>query len=235
MSFNAVILAGGLGTRLREAVPDLPKVLAPVNGRPFLCYVLDRLADAGCSTAVLAVGYGRDVVRSVIGARHGSVAIKYSEEQTPLGTGGAAAHAAKFVSTADVVVLNGDTFAEVDYCTMLAAHRAAVARVTVAVKWVDDVARFGAVDLVGDRIVRFKEKGERGPGLINAGVYVFDTTLLASLDDRNEAFSLETDVLHRRTPELTPLAFITTGRFVDIGVPDDYRTAWLMLQDTKEK
>lgn len=229
MSFNAIILAGGLGTRLRDAVPNVPKVLAPIADRPFLSYLLDRLSNAGCSCVVLAVGYRRELVRSAIGASHGSIRVIYSEEASPLGTGGAAAKAARLLDSAEVVLLNGDTYAELNYQAMIEQHCSTNSKITVAVMRVADVSRFGAVEVVNGRIVRFLEKGGRGPGLINAGIYVIDRSLLASLE-YGAPLSLEKDILHRRTEELRPSAFLTDGIFIDIGVPDDYKAAAAMLR-----
>ena len=117
---QAIILAGGLGTRLRSVVPDLPKPMAPVAGRPFLAWVLDRLVDAGFESAVLAVGYRHEIIRAHFGEDYRGMALRYSVETTPLGTGGAMRLAADHVTALPVFVLNGDTYLELDYRAMLA-------------------------------------------------------------------------------------------------------------------
>lgn len=221
---EAIVLAGGLGTRLRAVVPDLPKPMAPVAGRPFLARVLDRLADAGCRGVVLAVGYRHEAIRAHFGERYRDMALRYSVEETPLGTGGAIRLAAAHVGEFPVFVLNGDTYVEIDYRAMLAAHRQAQAALSVAVCRVPDLARYGALDIENGRIAGFLEKGRSGAGLINAGVYLLGSEVLERIP-ANEAFSFEQQLLVPRTAELRPLAFATQGRFIDIGIPEDFQRA----------
>jgi D-glycero-alpha-D-manno-heptose 1-phosphate guanylyltransferase len=225
---EAIVLAGGLGTRLRSVVADLPKAMAPVAGRPFLAHLLDLLVDAGFESAVLAVGYRADAIREHFGERYRNLTLSYSVESEPLGTGGAMRLALRNATTDDVFVLNGDTFAVVDFRAMLEAHRRAGAAMTVAVHAVPDTARYGSLALKGDRIEGFREKGRHGPGWINAGVYVVPRSLFdhARVDD---AFSFESDFLVPGVDSLKPLAFPTHGLFIDIGVPEDYALAQSLL------
>jgi D-glycero-alpha-D-manno-heptose 1-phosphate guanylyltransferase len=221
---QAIVLAGGLGTRLRAVVPDLPKPMAPVAGQPFLARVLDRLADAGCERAVLAVGYRHEVIRERLGAAYRGMVLQYSVETTPLGTGGAIRLAAEQISRFPVWVLNGDTYLELDYQAMLAAHRQAGAALSVAVCRVGDVSRYGALELDAERVCGFQEKGRAGPGYINAGVYLLAEEIVARIP-AGETFSFEQQLLVPEVQELRPHAFRTAGLFIDIGVPEDYARA----------
>jgi D-glycero-alpha-D-manno-heptose 1-phosphate guanylyltransferase len=221
---QAIVLAGGLGTRLRSVVPDLPKPMAPVAGRPFLAWVLDRLIDAGFESAVLAVGYRHEAILEHFGEVYRGMALRYSIEDTPLGTGGAIRLAADQVTALPVFVLNGDTYLELDYRAMLDVHQQSRASLSVAICRVPDVSRYGAVELEGDRIHDFLEKGRAGPGFINAGVYLLSSVILQQIPS-GEPFSFEQQLLVPQVKELRPLAFLAEGRFIDIGIPADFGRA----------
>jgi D-glycero-alpha-D-manno-heptose 1-phosphate guanylyltransferase len=228
---EAIVLAGGFGTRLRSVVSDVPKPMAPVNGRPFLAYVLDQLADAGFETAVLAVGYKNEVIRDHFGRAHGALALRYSTETAPLGTGGAIKLALGQTQSSEVFVLNGDTYLALEYQDMAHMHREAGAELTVAVHAVPDTGRYGALDIEAGRIRGFFEKGRAGRGYINAGVYL----MTRSLVDRfplPRVFSFEADLLTPHIQEINPCAFEASGIFIDIGVPDDYAHAQGLLGST---
>lgn len=219
----AIILAGGLGTRLKEAVPDLPKPLAPVAGKPFLHWLLRALERQGIARAVLATGYRAGAIRDLLGERFGDIALSYSEEHEPLGTGGALRRALALTRGPHAFVLNGDTYADVDLRHMLAAHMEAGARITLATVRVPDASRYGTVRVSDDRVREFLAAGKAGEGTINAGVYVLDTDLLqGELPDK---FSFERDVLQACLDELEPLAFPGGSRFIDIGTPADFQRA----------
>jgi D-glycero-alpha-D-manno-heptose 1-phosphate guanylyltransferase len=225
---QAIVLAGGLGTRLRSVVPDLPKPMAPVAGRPFLAWVLDDLIEAGFESAVLAVGYRHEAIREHFGAAYRGMVLHYSIEDTPLGTGGAIRLAADHVSGQPVFVLNGDTYLELDYRAMLDAHRQARTSLSVAVCSVPDVSRYGALELEAGHLHGFHEKGRSGPGLINAGVYLLASDILRQIPT-SVPFSFEQQLLVPRVQELRPLAFLTAGRFIDIGIPEDFARAQQMF------
>ena len=225
---EAIVLAGGLGTRLRSVVADLPKAMAPVAGRPFLEHLLDLLVEAGFESAILAVGYRSEAIRGHFGERYRDMPLTYSIENHPLGTGGAIRLALRSATARDVFVVNGDTLADVDFRSMLEAHRSAVAAMTIAVHEVPDTARYGSLVLDGDRIQGFREKGRHGPGWINAGVYVVPRSLFEHARPP-DAFSFESDFLVPSIDSLKPLAFPTRGLFIDIGVPDDYTRAQRLL------
>ncbi len=223
-TLQAIILAGGLGTRLRSVVPDLPKPMAPVAGRPFLAHVLDALAGAGFTSAVLAVGYRHEVIQAYFGDDYRGLALRYSVETSPLGTGGALRFALEQGEADPVFVVNGDTWLELDYRAMLSAHQEAGVALSVAVCEVPDVARYGSLEVVDGRIHRFLEKGASGPGLINAGTYLVAAELLRRIHP-GRPHSFEQELLMPLVSELRPLAFVTRGTFIDIGVPEDYARA----------
>jgi D-glycero-alpha-D-manno-heptose 1-phosphate guanylyltransferase len=221
---EAIVLAGGLGTRLRGIIDDLPKPMAPVAGRPFLALVLDRLVAARFETAVLAVGYRHEAIRGHFGESYRGLRLRYSVESEPLGTGGAIRLACEHVSVRELFVLNGDTFLELDFRAMLATHTGAGAELSMAIHEVRDAGRYGALDVEGDVVRGMHEKGYAGPGWINAGVYVMGPGLRARFRDR-QAFSFESDLLVPEMASIRPRAFRAPGLFIDIGVPEDYARA----------
>jgi len=225
---EAVILAGGLGTRLRSVVTDLPKPMAPVAGQPFLAILLDRLVDAGFASAVLSVGYRHETIVDFFGDQYRRMPLHYAVESAPLGTGGAIRLALQQTSAAEVFVVNGDTFLELDYAAMLALHRKHNSRLTIAAQQVPDTSRYGALEIHEGRITGFLEKGRSGPGAINGGTYLLDPTLLEQYA-LPEAFSFETELMMPYLREIVPLAYPTDGQFIDIGVPEDYARAQQLL------
>jgi D-glycero-alpha-D-manno-heptose 1-phosphate guanylyltransferase len=225
---EVIILVGGLGTRLREAVPDLPKPLAPVAGRPFLAHLLDRFARAGLRRAILASGYRAEMIEDAIGMEWQGMQIVHSLETERLGTGGALRHAARLLTGHGAHVVNGDTWLAYDPIALERTTGERNAAIGMALAHVDDLARYGAVVVDEGRVQRFTEKGGTGAGWINAGAYFFTAAALAALPDR-QAFSLEEDVLVPMAAAGRVAAFQDTGTFVDIGVPEDYRRAQGLL------
>ncbi len=225
LSFKkAIILAGGRGERLQSRVPDLPKPMAPVGGRPFLEYVLDKLVDAGLREIILSVGYRAETIKDHFGSSYRSVALRYSVEQFSLGTGGAIVLALKDVDSSPVLVLNGDTLTEIDYGDLSAWSDSLVSSVGVVLRRVPDVRRYGSVVLDGDRVVKFQEKGKDGPGLVNAGIYVIRPNIFSHYKVE-EKFSFEIDFLQRNCSKLQLQSYVTDGYFIDIGTPEDYDRA----------
>jgi len=227
---EAIVLAGGLGTRLRGVVDDVPKPMAPVQGRPFLALVLDQLVDAGFKTAIIAAGYRHEAIRSYFGADYRGLALRYSVEDEPLGTGGAIRLACAQADARDVFVLNGDTYLELDFRAMMEAHGRAASHLSMAICHVSDVARYGALELCDDRVQRFLEKGRSGPGWINGGTYVLGPDLRARLRPQG-AFSFEQNLLAPEVSSIRPLAFRSSGLFIDIGIPEDYAKAQKIFPD----
>lgn len=226
-STEAIVLVGGLGTRLRPVVGDLPKPLAVVAGRPFLAWVLDHLARSGLRHVILAAGYRADEVRRVIGRRWQAMDIGYSVETTPLGTGGAVRAACELLHGDTVHVLNGDTFLDYDPEALAAGTFHAGASIGVALARVPDVARYGAVERGPDGIVvGFREKGQAGPGYVNAGCYFLGSDSIASLPEE-ASYSLEHAVLEPLSASGRVYGYTDTRGFIDIGIPEDYRRAQL--------
>lgn len=222
---EAIVLVGGLGTRLRTVVADLPKPLASVAGRPFLAHLLDQLATGGLRRVILATGYMAEKIEQAIGARWAGMDIVYSKESEPLGTGGAIRLAAKLLHGDGVHLANGDTFLRYDPDALERAVQAAGTTLGIALAKVADVGRYGAVEVADGRVIAFREKGGRGPGLINAGSYFLTATGIAGLPDEEGAFSFENRVLLPSALGGQVAAFDDTGDFIDIGVPDDYARA----------
>ena len=225
---EAVILAGGLGTRLRSMVPNLPKPMAPVCGRPFLEVLLTRLARQGIEHVILSVGYLADVIISHFGHRFESVDIDYAKEDTPLGTGGGLRLALRQCHEDAVLVLNGDTFLDVDVKHAIHAWNLHHEPIVFGVQC-DNTSRYGRLEVSGDLITGFLEKGAGGPGVINAGSYFFPTSLF---DGYNlpPVFSLEQDFLMQEVSRRAFRLFPASPPFIDIGVPEDYLLAQTYLQ-----
>lgn len=217
---KAVVLAGGRGTRLGGRIPNLPKPMAPVAGRPFLEYVLDRLVEGGIREITLSVGYRSEAIQAHFGTRYQEAALRYAPETEPLGTGGAIANALREDMDTPALVLNGDTFLDLDYRALLRWYEVEPAQIAIVLTKVPDIARFGAVAVEGSRITGFSEKGRSGPGLINAGIYVLQPAIFARLGLAG-TFSMEADLLQAHCATLQPKAYLCDGYFIDIGIPDD--------------
>lgn len=218
---EAVILAGGFGTRLRSVVHGVPKPLAPVAGRPFLHWLLDGLVHQGIERAVLATGYLADQVQESLGCRHANIDLTYSSETSPLGTGGALWAALGKCHCERVLVLNGDTWLGLDVASM--ANEAPDSDIVVGVREVAERARYGGVRLEGNRLLGLDEKALAGPGLVNAGAYIVQ----ADLPRRRAApakFGLEQELL-ARPGGLDIRVHVTTAPFLDIGTPEDFIAA----------
>lgn len=223
-SREVIVLAGGLGTRLRSLVSDVPKPLAPVAGRPFLAWVLDALAAQQVRRVILATGYlGHKVVES-IGKNWNGMEIAYSQEDSPLGTGGAILKACAILDGESAHVLNGDTYLRYSLGAVeqdVHEHRASLG---MALTRVPDVSRYGAVVCEGGMVVTFSEKGIAGPGFINAGSYFLTGDAIGRLP-RRESFSFEQDYLRGLVGAGKVCAHTATEGFIDIGVPEDFERA----------
>lgn len=220
---EAIILVGGLGTRLRQVVPDWPKPMAPVAGRPFLEILLTMLSRKGFKRAVLSLGFMPDKIIDHFGESYSGIELVYEVESQPLGTGGAIRASLTRCLSDHVFIFNGDTYLDVEVEPLEALWRANRSPIIV-VREVPDTARFGRVELSEGRIHQFLEKGSPGPGLINAGCYVVPRELLDDFP-LGQPFSLETDFFTKHVDQIKFDGFITKGRFIDIGVPDDYALA----------
>ncbi len=232
---DAIILAGGLGTRLREVVKDQPKVLAPVNGRPFLELVLDSLNKWPClQRVVIAVGHMAEKIR-VEFADPGKYRFEiiYSEEKDLLGTGGATKKALQYTETNDVLVMNGDTYVEININDLIQFHYEKGAAATLVLRSVEDPSRYGTVKLMGDRVTSFEEKKLDGTEhWINAGMYIFRRDLYDQVKE-GQVISLERELLPRFIDH-DVYGFKCFGTFIDIGTPESYATVNFVFQRNRE-
>ncbi|MDN5361463.1 MAG: mannose-phosphate guanylyltransferase [Moorella sp. (in: firmicutes)] len=223
---KAVILAGGFGTRLRSIVSEVPKGMASIAGKPFLEYQVSWLVAQGIEGIILCLGYMAEKIIEHFGdGKAFGVHITYSEENEPLGTGGAL-RLAKDLLPSRFLVLNGDTIVDMPVKEMIVAHNASRAIFSIALVRVDDVAAYGEVvtDEHG-RVQAFREKGRHGPGLINAGLYIMEKSILDAIPP-GRACSLEKEVLPRLLAEGRPIyGFVHQGYFLDIGTPENYKRA----------
>ena len=225
LNVTTSILAGGLGTRLRPAVANRPKVLAEIRGRPFLAYLLDQLAVATISEVVLCTGYLGDQVRAFFGDSYRGLGLTYSQESKPLGTAGALRLALPLLNSDPVLVLNGDSFCDLNLGAFLAWHSARKAEATMALVGVNDTRRYGRVHLDDERtIVSFDEKDDNGnPGWINTGVYLLPRSLIQTIPE-HRAVSLEREMFPAWIGKGL-YGYPSEGRFLDIGTPQAYRLA----------
>lgn len=224
---EAVILAGGLGTRLRSVVSEVPKCMAPVDGKPFLQYMLEWLSRFDVSHVVLSVGYLREVIFAFIDSREWPFEISYAVEEEPLGTGGGIRLALTKCREDRVIVLNGDTFFNVDLKALTFA-----APVTLALKPMRDFDRYGAVDLAGGLVTGFHEKTACTEGLINGGVYALVRSRL-DLAFYPGRFSFEKDLLEPLAAARLVAGQVQEGYFIDIGIPEDYARAQRELPEIR--
>jgi D-glycero-alpha-D-manno-heptose 1-phosphate guanylyltransferase len=218
---KTIILAGGMGTRLSSVVTDVPKPMAPVGGKPFLEYVILSLAAQGLKEIILSVGYKKETIQSYFedGSRW-KVKIVYSEEDAPLGTGGALREALKIADETNCLILNGDTFNSLNFQDMVDFHTSRDSLMTIALAYKRNVQRYGSVKTNDSgEITGFLEKNEHGSGYINRGAYVASGVILAHMPVG--PFSLENDLFHKLIG-LGFFGFITHGLFTDIGIPSTY-------------
>jgi len=222
---EAIILAGGFGTRLQSVVKEVPKPMALVNGRPFLSYLLDLLCEYGIRRSILAVGYKHQVIKEYYGADYLSMGLEYSVEEEPLGTGGAIKQALSGVETDQIFVLNGDTYFNVNMEELLTFHREKEAETTIALKRMYHFDRFGSIEVdATGRIRGFTEKRYQESGYVNGGMYVLDKNYFLGLQ-LPAVFSFEHDFLARFYPEAAFYGYPSEAYFIDIGIPGDYEKA----------
>jgi D-glycero-alpha-D-manno-heptose 1-phosphate guanylyltransferase len=226
---EAIILAGGFGTRLREVVPDLPKPMAPVAGRPFLEILLASLAQKKFTRVVLSLGFMASKIMEHFGPRYLGMDLIYEVESTPLGTGGAIRAALGRCIGDHAFVFNGDTYLDLEVDELEHQWQTTHSAIIV-VREVPDTARFGKIEMNANRVTAFLEKGAAGPGLINAGCYVLSKDALNAFP-LGESFSLENKYFMPNLKNIEFNGFVTRGRFIDIGIPSDFELAQTMLAD----
>jgi D-glycero-alpha-D-manno-heptose 1-phosphate guanylyltransferase len=218
---EAIILAGGLGTRLSHILADVPKPMADVNGEPFLTYIFEYVLKNRIEHVVLAVGYKAEFIKDYFKDEYKGIKITYSFEDIPLGTGGAIKKALNCCKSSDVFILNGDTYFDVDLNEMKVFHEKNQSKLTVAVKELSNFDRYGSVVIENDMIKRFVEKKPTDQGKINGGIYRLQKEVLNSVN--KELFSFEKVILESGIVDI--YAFRSDRYFIDIGVPEDYYKA----------
>lgn len=215
---EAIVLCGGLGTRLRSVISDVPKPMAPIKDRPFLAFVLEYLKRQNITKVVLAVSYKYEIIQEYFGDSYLGMEIVYSIESEPLGTGGAISQALNLISETEAYVLNGDTIFEID----LSLLKLGAGQICVALKHMKNFDRYGSVDVDSSgNIIAFNEKKFTTNGLINGGIYLVSKDIFGTFGVSGR-FSFE-EFFQTNFKALGARACVFDGYFIDIGIPQDYQ------------
>ena len=222
---ECIVLAGGLGTRLRSVVNDKPKCLAPMGDQPFLYYLFQYLHQQGVEHAVLSLGYKSEQVIEWCNDNVLPLRVSFAVEPEPMGTGGGIMHAMPYLADDVFAIVNGDTFFDVSFAGMFEFAQAHHSKLTLALKPMEQFERYGSIDLDHDaRILAFKEKQFQEKGLINGGVYLTTQDYLKSLALPLQ-FSFEKEVLEPQAASGKLFGFVSDTYFIDIGIPEDFTKA----------
>ena len=225
MSKEAIVLAGGLGTRIKHLLDDLPKPMAPVGGRPFLTYLLLCLESEGIKRVILSVGYKSEKIIKYYGEKFNDLEIIYSIEDVPLGTGGAIKKSLSLCREDHVFIINGDTFFDISFDLMRKTFINKAPSMLIALCEMKSVERYGTVDIDDFGIVKaFKEKSFKEYALINGGVYLIKTDIMSG-EDLPDCFSFEKEILEKKVDITAIMAIPFDNYFIDIGVPEDFYKA----------
>jgi D-glycero-alpha-D-manno-heptose 1-phosphate guanylyltransferase len=220
---EAIILAGGFGTRLKSVVNEVPKSMALINEKPFLEYQLNYLHKFGINRIVFSVGYKNEFIRSYFKNQFNSISITYALENEPLGTGGGILNAFKEIDGEDAFVLNGDTMFDVNLTEFYSFHKNLNSKISLSLRFLDDVSRFGTVETDNEnRITGFYEKNfVKESGYINGGIYLINKDIYQKLN-LGEKFSIERDCFEKIYKTEKLFGFKCDEYFLDIGIPDDF-------------
>lgn len=219
---EVIVLAGGLGTRLRGTIGEIPKPLAPINDKPFLHFIFEYMKTQGIETAILSVGYKWEMIHAKFGEEYLGIKIKYAVEHERLGTGGGIKLALEQVERDHCFVLNGDTYFDIDLKQLADFHINAKTECTLAAKSLTNFDRYGTIDIEDDGTVSaFNEKMPKDKGVINGGIYCLSKSILNSLP-KAAAFSFETDYFEPNAGTGKIKAKVFKDYFMDIGIPEDY-------------
>ena len=222
---EAIILAGGLGTRLRSVVKDIPKPMAKINNKPFLEYLFKYLSFHNVEHIILAVGYKSNTIKEYFENNFKNLSITYSEEKELLGTGGAIKQALEFTNSKDILILNGDTFFDIDLENFYKFHKSKNSKLTLALKEMYNFDRYGVIEINANyRITAFLEKKYRNKGLINGGFYLLNKKFFLSLN-LPKKFSFEKDFIEKYFRDFNFYGIPFDSYFIDIGIPEDYERA----------
>ncbi len=222
---ECIILAGGLGTRLRSVVADVPKCMAPVHNKPFIAYIIAYLQSYGIERFIFSVGYKHEIITQYLALHFPRLPAEMVIEETPLGTGGAIKLSCAKAQTSNVLVANGDTLFKADVGMLAAAHISHKADCTIALKPMHNFDRYGVVELDENATVKtFQEKQFYTEGLINGGLYILNVQRFLN-ESMPEKFSFEKDYLEQLYDKRTMIGSVQEGYFIDIGIPADYERA----------
>lgn len=229
MQMEAIVLAGGLGTRLHSVVSDVPKCLAPISGNPFLWYLCRYLKRYDVHHVVFSVGYLKEQVCQWVNAHKQSLPfdVSFAEESVPLGTGGAIKNSLNHIKSEEAVVLNGDTFFDVPLDAFFRNHKKVESHISIALKRMKNFDRYGTVEIneFNSKILKFSEKKYCEDGLINGGVYLISKNFILN-QNLPAKFSFETEILQKYCGKTGCIyGFSYEGYFIDIGIPADYERA----------
>ncbi len=224
-NIECIILAGGLGTRLRSSVPDLPKCMAPVAGKPFLAFVIDYLLQEGVNKFIFSLGYMHEAIEEFLKIKYPALNYQVVLEEEPMGTGGAIFLSCKKSTENNVIVLNGDTLFKVNIKELLDYHTQNYSSCTLSLKPMKQFDRYGVVEINQDgHIQSFQEKKFYENGLINGGIYALNVKgfLEIKFDDK---FSFEKDYLEKYFSTVKMMGLVQDEYFIDIGIPEDFERA----------
>jgi len=228
---KAIVLCGGLGTRLGDLTKHTPKPILEVAGKPFITYILDQFQNSPVSEVILAVGFRSDKVKQLIGDNWRGMPIRYSYEENPLGTGGAIKAAMKLYALKEAFVLNGDTFLNVDFEKLLSFSKSRNSKLVLSLKVMPNSSRYGSVIFDENHFIKaFTEKSLLNQiGYINAGVSYVNYSCFESIQEN--AFSFEKEILVKSANQINAVGFITDGYFIDMGIPEDFAKAQIDFSD----
>lgn len=220
LDYTPIILAGGFGSRLRSVVSDRPKVLAEINGKPFITFILNKLENEGFKNIILSTGYMGDMIKKTIGEEYKGLTIKYFKEDKPLGTGGALKNIGKFIKQKNLLVMNGDTLHNINTRNLIDSLKGDNDIILGIYK--NDASRYGLLKIDRNKLIlSFNEKNNKNKsGLINIGTYFLNKENLLKYND--DIFSIENDYFPKRIKDKKLYVQISRGKFIDIGIPEDY-------------
>jgi len=224
MITEAIILAGGFGTRLQGTLPDIPKPMAPIGKQPFLHFVLQHLSSQNVKSVVLSVGYRAEMIQSHFKDKYLGMSLIYEIEHEPLGTGGAIRASMRHITGKDFIAINGDSLFRISMEKMWTMHHSQNADVTIALKPMRHFDRYGTVKLAEDgRITAFIEKQPTEQGLINGGTYIIGRDQFQ--DNWPRKFSIEKDFFEPEVRNKSIFGAVFDDYFIDIGIPEEYERA----------
>ncbi len=226
---EAVIIAGGKGTRLQGVVSDVPKPMAPINNTPFLEILLNKLQKENIHKVILAVGYKNEIIKQYFGNKYKDIEILYSVEKEPLGTGGALKKASKLVSGNSFLAINGDTFFDIELKHLCHFHNKNNSDITIALKYLENFDRYGNVEVEKNKVYKFNEKEYKKQGFINGGIYCISKNVFKNIN--TESFSFEKDIMEKLINKISIQAQTYKSYFIDIGIPEDYKKAQIYFSD----